>query len=368
MKMISFLNLKENNAKYREELIGAAVRVIDSGKYILGEEAGAFEREFADYCGVRYAIGTGNGLDALTLIIRAYKELGVFKEGDEILVPANTYIATILSITENRLKPVLVEPNIRTYNLDPSLLEKHSTSKTKAILTVHLYGRVGYSDEMGAFAKKHRLLVIEDGAQAHGAVYNGRKTGSLGSASGFSLYPSKPLGALGDAGVITTNDSRLAEVVAALRNYGSREKYHNLYQGVNSRLDEIQAALLRVKLRHLDEDNQERRKVAQRYLREIQNDKIILPEEGVPEGHVWHLFVVRTKKRDALRDYLAKKGIETLIHYPVPPHKQPAFKEWNNESYPITEEIHRTALSLPISSVMVEEETSAIVKACNGFS
>ena len=366
--MIPFLNLKKNNEKYREELIDAFTCVIDSGRYILGEEVRAFEWEFGTYCGVKHAIGTGNGLDAITLIIRAYKELGIFKEGDEILVPANTYIATILSITENRLKPVLVEPDIRTYNLDATLLEKKVTSKTKAILTVHLYGKIGYSDEMGAIAKKHGLMIIEDSAQAHGAIYKGRKTGSLGDASGFSFYPSKPLGALGDAGIVTTNDSKLAKVVAALRNYGSREKYHNLSQGVNSRLDELQAALLRVKLRHLDDDNQKRRKIAQRYLREIRNKKLILPEEGTPEGHVWHLFVVRTEKRDALQKHLSKNGIETLIHYPVPPHKQPAFKDWNKKSYPITEEIHNTVLSLPLYSAMTKEEISIIIEACNSFS
>ncbi|OHA20364.1 MAG: aminotransferase [Candidatus Taylorbacteria bacterium RIFCSPHIGHO2_01_FULL_51_15] len=366
--MIPFYDLKKIHARYKEELTDAAARVIEGGQYILGQEVEAFEKAFALYCGVPYTIGTGNGLDALTLIIRGYKELGVLKEGDEVLVPANTYIATIISITENRLKPVLVEPDRHTYNLDAALLEKHITSKTKAILIVHLYGRVGYFEALHLLAKKHHLKIIEDAAQAHGAEYKGIKTGALGDAAGFSFYPSKPLGALGDAGGVTTSDSKLAGVVRALRNYGSHEKYHNLFQGVNSRLDELQAALLRVKLTHLDTENEERRTIAQRYLREIRNEKLILPEEPASsKEHVWHLFVVRTRKRDAFQAYLARKGIETLIHYPIPPHKQPAFKTWSTMSYPVSEEIHKTALSLPLSSAMSEEEVGEVINACNEF-
>ena len=363
--MIPFYDLKRVNTRYRAQLVKAATRIIDSGWYILGEEVLAFEQEFARYCGTKYVIGTGNGLEALALIIRAYKELDIFKEGDEILVPANTYIASILAITENRLKPILIEPDIRTYNLDSNQIEARITDKTKAILTVHLYGRVSYSGVMHSIADRYGLKIIEDAAQAHGAVYQGKRTGNLGDAAGFSFYPSKPLGALGDGGAVTTSDSKLAEVIVALRNYGSQEKYHNLYRGINSRLDELQAAFLQVKLRHLDSDNQKRRDIVHRYLREIRNKELILPEEGAPEGHVWHIFVVRTEKRDALQKYLSEKGVETLIHYPTPPHKQPAFREWNTRSFPRSEEIHKTALSLPLSSVMTEEEVDAVIDACN---
>ncbi len=365
--MIPFLEFEKLNAPYKKELMEAVSEFIDAGHYILGEKVEAFEKKFSAYCGTAHAIGVANGLDALTLIIRAYKELGVFTEGDEILVPANTYIASILAVTENRLKPILVEPDINTYNINVGLLEKHITPKTKGILVVHLYGQVGYSDEMQKVADKHGLKIIEDSAQSHGAVYKGRKAGNLGDASGFSLYPSKPLGALGDAGVITTNDDKLAEVIRALRNYGSHEKYHNKYQGVNSRLDEIQAAMLLVKLKYLDEENTLRRAIVKRYLAEIKNKKLILPHDPLDESHVWHLFVVRTKERDAFQQHLSECGIGTLIHYPVPPHKQPAYKEWNNASYPITEVIHDTIVSIPLHSVLKEEEINKIIEACNTF-
>lgn len=365
--MVPFYDLKAINARHREELASALTETLDSGWYILGERVATFEKEFSAYCGVGHAIGTGNGLDALTLIIRGYKELGIMKEGDEIIVPANTYIATILAITENRLVPVLVEPELRTANLDASRVEEKITKRTKAILTVHLYGQVAYSDELAAVAKKHGLKVIEDAAQAQGAVWKGKKTGNLGDATGFSFYPSKNLGALGDAGAVTTNDVKLAEVVRALHNYGSHKKYHNLYKGVNSRLDEIEAATLSVKLKYLDADNAARRKVVQKYMSGIKNDALTLPYARTEEGHVWHVFTVRTKHRDALAKHLAKSGIETMIHYPVPPHKQPAFKEWRTQSFPITEEIHTTILSLPLSPVQTEEQTNEVIAAVNSF-
>ncbi|PIQ69047.1 MAG: aminotransferase [Candidatus Taylorbacteria bacterium CG11_big_fil_rev_8_21_14_0_20_46_11] len=365
--MIPFYDLKRINDRYQEELTDTASRVVGSGWYILGKEVLDFETAFSSYCGVTNTVGTGNGLDALTLIIRAYKVLGVFHDGDEIIVPANTYIATILAITENNLIPILVEPDIQTYTIDISILEKSITPKTKAILAVHLYGKVGFSDELLSIARTHGLKIIEDGAQAHGAVYNGRKVGNLGDAAGFSFYPTKPLGALGDAGAVTTNDEELAKVLQALRNYGSHEKYHNLYRGVNSRLDELQAAFLQVKLRYLDEENEKRRRVADRYTQGIQNGEIRLPTGGVPSEHVWHLFVVRVKRRAEFSEHLRSKGIETLVHYPIPPHKQPAFKEWNERRYPITEEIHETVLSLPISSVMTEEEVISVIEACNTY-
>lgn len=365
--MIPFYDLKAMNARHARELKEALVRVAESGRYILGPEKEAFEQAFAAYCGVRHAVGVASGLDALLLIIRAYKELGVMQEGDEVIVPANTYIATMLAVTANGLTPVLVEPELETANIDVSRIEEKLTKRTKAILTVHLYGQVAYSEEMAAIAKKHGLKIIEDAAQAHGAMFQNRKTGNLGDAAGFSFYPSKNLGALGDAGAITTSDMKLAEVVRALHNYGSREKYHNLYKGANSRLDEIQAAVLFHKLQYLDEDNAARRVVAEQYLSGITNDAVALPQVGTPEGHVWHLFTVRTKDRDALRAHLLKKGIETAIHYPIPPGKQPAYKEWNAQSFPITEEIHDTILSLPLSPVQTKTQTAEVIDAVNGF-
>ncbi|MEK7645682.1 MAG: DegT/DnrJ/EryC1/StrS family aminotransferase [Patescibacteria group bacterium] len=365
--MISFLNFKNLNTPYRKELIKTIAEVIDSGRYILGPKVESFEKEFSKYCGVEHAIGVGNGLDALTLIIRAYKELGVFHEGDEILVPANTYIASILAITENRLKPVLIEPDINTYNIDIDSLEKNITKRTKAILTVHLYGRVSYSEKMQAIAEKHNLKIIEDCAQAHGAEYRGKKVGSLGDAAGFSLYPSKPLGALGDAGVVTTNDKKLAEMIRALRNYGSHKKYYNQYAGINSRLDEMQAAVLLVKLKYLDKSNNKRREIAELYLNNIKNSKLILPKTNNDKSHVWHLFVVRTKNRDKFFKYMLKNGVETMIHYPVPPHKQGAYYKWKDWKYPITEEIHNTVISLPLYQTMPQKEILKVIKACNEY-
>lgn len=365
--MIPFLNLKDINAAYRQELIDAIADVIDSGLYILGEKVRKFEKEFSKYCGTKETIGTGNGLDALTLIIRAYKEMGLFGEGDEILVPANTYIATILSITENRLKPILVEPDIDTYNLDVRGLEEKITRRTKAILTVHLYGQVSYSEKMQRIADKHGLKIIEDSAQAAGAMYKGRKTGNLGDASAFSFYPSKNLGALGDAGAVTTNDTELAQVIYALRNYGSHKKYHNEYQGVNSRLDELQAAVLSVKLKHLDEENKIRQYIAKQYLKNIKNEKLILPKAKIGSSHVWHLFVLRTEQRDKFVQYLAENGIGSLIHYPIPPHKQKAYKEWNKDSYPITEQIHKMVISVPLYPTMTKEQIAKVIEVCNAY-
>ena len=371
--MIPFLDLKAVNAQYRNELVRAATDVIDSGWYIQGEQVKAFEKEFADYCGTKHCIGVGNGLDALILIFRAYKELNKLKEGDEVIVPANTYIASILAITENRLKPILVEPDEQTYNLDPKLIEQAITPKTKVILAVHLYGQLANMPEINKIAEKHRLLVIEDSAQAHGASINGKKAGNWGDASGFSFYPGKNLGALGDAGAVTTNDKELATTIRALGNYGSHKKYENLYKGVNSRLDEIQAAMLRVKLRYLDNEVEKKREIANYCLQNIKNSNIIHPIQNSKfkiqnyKNHVWHVFVIRTKNKDKLKKYLESNGIQTLTHYPIPPHKQSAYKEWKNENYPISEQIHNEVLSLPISGVQSLEDTKKIVQVINSY-
>jgi len=364
---MKFLDLKEINNNYKSRLEEAFVRVLDSGWYILGNEVKTFEREFAEFCGTKYCIGVANGLDALILILRAYKELGKIREGDDVIVPANTYIATILAITENRLNPILVEPDVDTYNIDPDQIVKKITPKTKVIMPVHLYGRLADMDKIVDIARRNNLLVIEDSAQAHGASLNGKRAGSFGNASGFSFYPGKNLGALGDAGAITTNDSELNECIQALRNYGSHIKYENLYRGVNSRLDELQAAFLKVKLPFLDEENAKRRKVADFFLSNIKNPSIILPKKEYDERHVWHTFVVRTQKRSELQDFLRFKKIETLIHYPIPPHKQNAFLSWNNRSYPITEKIHSEILSLPIFPTITEASVDYIVKSINEF-
>ncbi len=355
------------NARDRAALIDAFTRVLDSGWYVLGKEVEAFEREYAAYCGTRHCVGVGNGLEALVLILRAWMELGVLKAGDEVIVPANTYIATILAITENGLTPVLVEPDLATCNLDPARIEQHLSPRTRAILPVHLYGQTAEMSAINALARKHGLKVMEDCAQAHGARHAGVRAGALGDAAGHSFFPSKNFGALGDAGAVTTDDDALAEAVRALRNYGSHRKYENLYKGVNSRLDELQAALLRVKLARVDADNQRRRDIAGRYLTEIQHPAITLPMIGTNNEPVWHVFVVRAQPRDALQSHLNAQGIGTLIHYPVPPHQQPAYREWNARSYPLTERIHREVLSLPISPVMNDAQVSAVVAACNAW-
>jgi len=365
--MIQFLDLKGLNSQYRTELIEACTRVIDGGWYIQGNECKEFDKEFAEYCGTKYAIGVANGLDALILILRAYKELGVMQDGDEVIVPSNTYIASILAISQNNLVPVLVEPDINTYLIDPAKIEERITSKTKAILPVHLYGQTCEMDKINAIAKKYNLKVIEDSAQSHGAYYKDKRSGNLGDASGFSFYPGKNLGALGDGGAVTTNDEELANTIKALGNYGSHKKYENLYKGVNSRLDEMQAAMLRVKLRYLDNEVEKRREIANYYLENIKNDKLILPIVRAEDNHVWHLFVIRMSKRDELQKYLLDNGIQTLIHYPIPPHKQNAYQEWHNQSYPISEQIHDEVMSLPISSVQSLEDTQRIVKVFNEY-
>lgn len=371
--MIKFLDLKKVNAQYNEELKQVASEVIDSGWYLLGERAARFESDLARFIGVKNAIGVANGLDALRLILKAYMQLGLMAEGDEVIVPANTYIASILAITDNRLTPVLVEPDLNTYNLDISLVERHITKKTKAIMVVHLYGQVCWSEELAELARKHNLKIIEDNAQAIGAQWNNIKTGALGDASGFSFYPGKNLGALGDSGAVTTNDDKLADIVRALANYGSRVKYENNHQGLNSRLDEIQAAFLSVKLKYLDAENSLRRQIAQYYCDHIENHDIILPSVyNNPEikidsnlSHVWHLFVIRNGERRELQKFLEQRGIQTIIHYPIPPHKQKAYSEWNDIHLPVTEKIHHEVLSLPISPVMAMEEVEQVVNVVN---
>lgn len=370
--MIPFLDLKEINAQYRDELLAAATRVIDSGWYIQGIEVRAFEDEFATYCGTKHCVGVANGLDALTLTLRAWKEMGKLKEGDEVIVPANTYIASILAITENRLTPVLVEPDEASFNLCPEKTEAAITPKTKVILAVHLYGRICPMPELIKIAKRNNLLILEDAAQAHGANLDGRKAGSWGHAAGFSFYPGKNLGAIGDAGAITTSDDELANAIRALSNYGSHKKYENLYKGVNSRLDELQAALLRIKLKHLDIETKKRREVAVAYSERINSFKLVHPMQSDPafetlEEHVFHLYVVRTKKRDDLRLHLKKLGVQTLVHYPIPPHQQQAFREWRYQNYPLTEVLHNEVLSLPISPVMTDNQVHAVIECCNSF-
>lgn len=365
--MIPFLSLKDITAQYRNEIAEAVTRVVDSGWYLLGEEAKAFEREYATYIGTKHCIGCGNGLDALTLILRAYKELGVMHDGDEIVVPANTYIATILSITENNLVPILIEPRFETLEIDDSLIEKHITNRTKAIMIVHLYGRCAYTGTIGNLCQKYSLKLIEDNAQAHGCRFGTKHTGSLGDAAGHSFYPGKNLGALGDAGAVTTDNEELASCIRSLTNYGSSKKYVFDFCGRNSRLDEIQAAVLRVKLRHLDEDNQSRQKVAAYYYNHIKNPLVNLPLQLPDENNVYHLFPILCDNRNELQQYLTDNGVQTLIHYPIPPHKQECYKNWNNLSLPITEIIHEKELSLPISPVIEMNNIKRIVELINNF-
>lgn len=365
--MVPFLDLKKINQSCADELQQAFKEVLDSGWYILGESVKQFEKEFASYCGSKHCIGVANGLDALILIMEAYKHMGLLKEGDEVIVPANTYIASILAISKAGLIPVLVEPSLDDYLLDPALIEKSITSNTKAILPVHLYGQLCKMDEINSIASKHNLKVIDDCAQSQGAVYKGKRCGSLCDATGFSFYPGKNLGALGDAGAITTDDDQLAEVIRAYRNYGSHIKYHNLYKGVNSRLDELQAALLMPKLKRLDTENDLRRKVAASYLEKIKNPKIVLPKFYAAESHVWHVFVVLTEKRDEFQQFLTKNGIQTIIHYPIPPHRQEAYREWNHMSLPISEKIHEQIISLPISPVMTQEQIDEVISVVNNY-
>ncbi len=361
--MIKFLDLQKINERFGPEIDAAIKRVLDSGWYLLGKEDEKFESDFATFCGVKHCIGCANGLDALNLIIKGYG----FGAGDEIIAPANTYIASILAITQNNCTPVLVEPDLKTYNINPDLIEEKITPKTKAIMVVHLYGQAVEMEKIWELAKKYNLKIIEDSAQAHGAIYKGKRTGNLGDASGFSFYPGKNLGCLGDGGCITTNDDELAAKVRAIRNYGSNVKYNNIYKGVNSRLDEIQAAVLAIKCKYLDEDNRKRREIARFYRTEINNPLLILPEVYDENAHVWHIFAVRCKQREKLQKYLEENGIQTLIHYPIPPHKQVCYKEWNDFSYPITEKIHDEILSIPISPVLQQNEVEKVINVLNRF-
>ena len=366
--MIPFLDLQEINAQYQQELKTACSRVIDSGWYLNGNELNIFEKEFSVYCATDYCIGVANGLDALTLTLRAWKELGKLKDGDEVIVQANTYIASILAITENNLTPVLVEPNESTFNLCSNAVKQAITLKTRVILPVHLYGQISPMPELLKIAKENDLLVLEDCAQAHGAAINGKKAGSWGHAAAFSFYPGKNLGALGDAGAVTTNDDELAKTIKTLGNYGSSKRYEHKLKGVNSRMDEIQAAMLSVKLKYLDNEIKARQHVAQKYLAGINNPLVELPMVVEVNSHVWHLFVIKTDQREKLSNYLLDNGIETLIHYPTAPHKQGAYREWSNKIYPKSEKLHLQVLSLPISPVMTNEQAEKIITVINKFS
>ncbi len=372
MMTIPFLDLAAVNRTLRSELVEATTRVIDSGWYIGGQELEKFEADFASYCGVKYCIGVANGLDALVLTLRAWKELGKLKDGDEVIVPANTYIASVLAITENNLTPVFVEPKSETFNLCVEKVRASLTAKTRVLMCVHLYGQLADMPALMAVAKDHNLLVLEDSAQSHGASLDDKRAGNWGDASGFSFYPGKNLGALGDAGAITTNDPELNTTLRAIRNYGSHEKYRSSYQGVNSRLDEIQAAMLSVKLKYLDGAVAHRREIARIYTDGINNSLISLPvKKNVDvvnmQEHVWHLYVIRTQYRQQLQEHLSKAGIQTLIHYPIPPHKQEAYSEFNSLSLPITERIHDEVLSLPMGPALDFEQAMEVVKACNAF-
>ncbi len=364
---IPFLSLKDVTGKYSSEIHSAVSRVIDSGWYLQGEENKKFEADYAKYIGTKHAIGCANGLDALIWIVRAYKELGYFHDGDEIIVPANTYIASILAITENNLKPILVEPRFETLEIDDSKIEERITPRTKAIMIVHLYGRCAYTERIGEICKKHNLKLIEDNAQAHGCKFGDKRTGSLGDAAGHSFYPGKNLGALGDAGAVTTDNQELAECIRALANYGSQKKYVFKYSGRNSRLDEIQAAVLDIKLKYLDNDNHNRQQIAKYYYENISNPKITLPERLNDVNNVYHLFPVFCEQRDSLQQYLKENEIQTLIHYPIPPHKQECYNEWDCISLPITEKIHNQELSLPISPVLTMEEAKEVVRVINQY-
>jgi dTDP-4-amino-4,6-dideoxygalactose transaminase len=365
--MIPFLNLKKLNQPFEAAFQEKMKQFLDCGWYILGNEVKQFETDFAAYCGTKHCIGVGNGLDALVLIFKAYIHLGKLHKGDEVIVPANTYIASILAVLQADLIPVLVEPRLETYNINPDEIEARITSKTKAILPVHLYGQLCKMEVINSIAKKHNLLVVEDAAQAHGAEWNGTKAGNFGNAAAFSFYPGKNLGALGDAGAITTNDDVLADILFSMRNYGSKVKYKNEIIGINSRLDELQAAFLNIKLNYLDAENESRRTIAKRYLSEIKNDKIILPNWDFSQNHVFHLFVIRTANRLALHKYLKENGVETMIHYPIPPHTQKALSNWNNLSFPISEKIHDEVLSIPLNSGLSNSDVNYIISKLNAY-
>lgn len=366
--MIKFLDLQAINEPYRVDFETKLNAVLDSGWVLLGSNLSEFEKQFASYCGAKHCVGVANGLDAITNILQGYKILGRLQDGDEVIVPSNTYIATILGIENAGLRPVLVEPSEKTFNLDPENVERAITLKTKAIFTVHLYGQLSDIIRLREIARTHNLLLLDDVAQAHGARISDKEiVGSITDASAFSFYPGKNLGALGDGGAVTTNDDDLAAAIKAYRNYGSHTKYQNMFKGVNSRLDELQAAFLLPKLINLDRDNARRRDVANMYLEGIKNPSIQLPWYSGTEDHVFHLFVVRTKKREWFQQYLQEKGVQTVIHYPIPPHKQSAFSEWNSLSYPISERIHREVLSLPISPVMTDKQVATVIRLVNNY-
>lgn len=381
--MIDYLSLKEVTGRHKEEISKAVTEVVNGGWYLQGEATKRFEHDYAKYIGTQFCVGCGNGYDALWLILRAYKEMGVMTDGDEIIVPANTYIASILSISDNNLVPVLVEPRLRTLEIDDSKIEDAITDRTRAIMIVHLYGRCAYTEKIGDLCRKYHLRLIEDNAQAHGCTYNlqqsmfgPQRTGSLGHAAAHSFYPGKNLGALGDAGAVTTDDRQLADTVRALGNYGSSRKYVFPYKGRNSRIDEIQASVLDVKLKYLDTENARRKEIAERYIDEVHNQKIMIPGTqdiktakgiyGIGDD-VWHIFPILSPHRDELHEYLSDNGIQTVIHYPIPPHKQDAYKEWNDRSYPVTEQIHAQELSIPCNQTMTDEDVDIVINALNKF-
>ena len=366
--MIPFLDYRAVNAPYFELIQAAVKRVVESGWYVLGPEVMAFEREFAGYVGTRHCVGVSSGLDALILILEAWRELGKLEAGDEVIVPANTYIASILAISRAGLVPVLVEPDAGTYNLDPALIRSAITKRSRAIMAVHLYGQCADMDPISGLAREHGLLVLEDAAQAHGAGYGDRQAGNLSHAAAFSFYPGKNLGAIGEAGAVTTDDPELAHTVSSMRNYGSERKYHNQVKGLNNRLDELQAAVLREKLPFLNRDNLHRRAVAEIYLNSVQHPEVRLPFVADYGQPCWHLFVVRTPDRERLRSHLKEQGVETAIHYPIPPHHQPAYAEWKGRSYPVTEAIHREILSLPMSSAIEPKDARAVAAALGSYS
>lgn len=366
--MIELISLKKRTKAHFEEILQAVNEVVESGQYVLGRQLMLFEQNYAHYIGTKYCAGVGNGLEALTLIYRAYIELGKMKPGDEVLVPANTYIASILAITENGLKPIPIEPSPDTLELNDELIEAHITERTKSIMIVHLYGRCAYTERISLICKKYGLLLVEDNAQAHGCKYGSRLTGSLGDAAGHSFYPTKNLGALGDGGAVTTNDYELVEVIRAMRNYGSYRRYSFTYKGINSRLDEIQAAVLNVELKYLDMENELRRQIAEYYYANISNPLVSFPAVLDSPSNVWHIFPIFCNQRDRLQEYLSSRGIETQVNYPIPPHHQPAMKEWSNMYLPVTERIHATELSLPIGPEHTLEEAGLITETINAFS
>ena len=364
--MINYLSLQKITALHESEITTAVNQVLRSGWYLQGEHIALFEKNYAQYIGTKYCVTCGNGLDALCLIFRAYIELGLLKEGDEVIVPANTYIATILSITENHLTPILVEPDINTLEIDEKQIEQAITSRTRAIMLVHLYGRCAYMPFIGDICKRHNLLLLEDNAQAHGCHFGNKRTGSLGNAAAHSFYPGKNLGALGDAGAVTTDNEQLVQTIRSLANYGSTRKYEFSFKGKNSRMDEIQAAVLNVKLPYLDKENQRRKQIAKAYLEGINNPQIRLIKDN-DRDNVYHIFPILCPSRNRLQQYLKDNGIETMIHYPIPPHQQEAYKEWNEQHYPITEFIHQQELSLPCNPTMTDEEVYQIIDSINMY-